>query len=155
MSRVEINYYSIYEQDQTTTGSVLAEKSAIMPATTGEVLAVTQQFVFTACIITLALLLSIAAEASAYLPPSAAPVRPRCTSLLVSYMSGKFYRPPPRFVFGDRTSRAPSIPSRGTHKYPEDGNNGKKVRPAKIRRALPVDEAEDDDQEFGRVCPQK
>lgn len=119
-----------------------------MPATTSEVLAATQQLVFTACIITLALLLSIAAEASAYLAPSAAPARPRCASLLVSYMSGKFYRPPPRFVFGDRASR-------GTHKYPEDGKNGKKVRPAKIRRALPVDEAEDDGHEFGRVCPQK
>ena len=126
-----------------------------MPATTSEVLAATQQLVFTACIITLALLLSIAAEASAYLAPSAAPARPRCASLLVSYMSGKFYRPPPRFVFGDRASRAPSIPSRGTHKYPEDGKNGKKVSPAKIRRALPVDEAEDDGHEFGRVCPQK
>ena len=126
-----------------------------MPTSTSEVLAATQQYGFTACIITLALLLSIAAEASAYLVPSAAPVRPRFTSLLISYMSGKFYRPPPRFVFGDRKSRVPSIPSRGTHKYPGDGKNGKKVRPARIRRALPVDEAEDDDHEFGRVCPQK
>lgn len=65
-----------------------------MSTNASEILETTQQLALTACIITLGLLLSIAAEASAFLAPKSAPVRPRCTSLLISYMSGKFYRPP-------------------------------------------------------------